>query len=265
MTSARVSIVVPTFREAKNVPELLRRIDSALRKDNLSYEVIIVDDDSDDGIQTVCEELKPRFPVRLIIRTQERGLSSAVVTGLKAATGRCLVVMDADLSHPPESLPGLLAALENPAVDFVIGSRYAKGGTTEEGWGLFRYLNSKLATLLAMPLTSVHDPMAGFFALRRETFESADQLNAIGYKIGLELLVKCRCRCVVEVPIHFANRKFGESKLSIREQLNYLRHLCRLYAYRFFGGRRKEVAVSAEKKLIAEHLLDRSMKSLTST
>ncbi len=264
MTTPEVSIIVPTFREAKNVPELLRRIDASMRDDGLPYEVIIVDDNSNDGIQDACGQLNAQFPVKLIVRTHERGLSSAVVTGLKAAIGTTLVVMDADLSHPPEAIPELVAALQNPENDFVIGSRYVKGGSTEEGWGLFRYLNSKLATLLAMPLTSVNDPMAGFFALRRETFESADQLNAIGYKIGLELLVKCNCRGVVEVPIHFANRKHGESKLSFREQVNYLRHLRRLYAYRFFGGRRKEATVASEKKSVTDRSKERSLKSVTS-
>ncbi|MFN9718482.1 MAG: glycosyltransferase, partial [Planctomycetota bacterium] len=105
MTTPSISIVVPTFREAKNVSELLRRIDGALRGDDRFYEVIIVDDQSDDGIQCICDDLKSRFPVRLIVRTNERGLSSAVVTGLQAATGKMLVVMDADLSHPPESIP----------------------------------------------------------------------------------------------------------------------------------------------------------------
>lgn len=261
MTTPQISIVVPTFREAKNIAELIHRIDAALREDGLTYEVIVVDDNSNDGIQDFCQTLKTQFPVTLIVRTHERGLSSAVVTGLKAAQGEKLVVMDADLSHPPEFIPELAMTLENSQNDFVIGSRYVKGGSTEEGWGFFRYLNSKLATWLAMPLTSVNDPMAGFFALRRETFEAADQLNAIGYKIGLELLVKCNCRGVVEVPIHFANRKHGESKLSFREQINYLRHLWRLYSYRFLGGRTKEGNSSSEKKLIAEPRRVHALKS----
>jgi dolichol-phosphate mannosyltransferase len=139
--------------------------------------------------------------------------------------------MDADLSHPPEAVPELVAALENPITDFVIGSRYVRGGSTDEDWGILRYLNSRMATWLATPLTRAADPLAGFFGLRRETFEAAEQLNPIGYKIGLELMVKCRCQRVVEVPIHFANRKCGTSKLNFREQLNYIRHLVRLYAF----------------------------------
>ena len=147
--------------------------------------------------------------------------------------GNWCVVMDADLSHPPEAIPGMIARLDDGA-DFVIGSRYVSGGTTDSNWGLLRWLNSKVATWLARPLTRAKDPMAGFFALRRTTFERATALNPIGYKIGLELLVKCRCVRVDEVPIHFADRQHGESKLSFREQLRYLQHLGRLYSHRIF-------------------------------
>jgi dolichol-phosphate mannosyltransferase len=168
------------------------------------------------------------------VRKNERGLSSAVIAGMGLAKGNVLVVMDADLSHPPEMISALVAALDDQAVDFVIGSRYVSGGGTDEDWGLFRYLNSKVATWLARPLTSAKDPMAGFFAIRKPTFERAfEELNPVGYKIGLELIVKGGCRQIAEVPIQFHDRVHGESKLSFREQLNYVRHLKRLYEYRF--------------------------------
>ena len=227
----RLSVVVPTFCEADNLPELAERLFSSVSQELYDTELIIVDDNSPDETRTICEALSRRFPVRLLVRTNERGLSSAVIEGIRNASGEILVVMDADLSHPPEAVPELVAALENPITDFVIGSRYIRGGSTDEDWGILRYLNSRMATWLATPLTRAADPMAGFFGLRRETFEAAEQLNPIGYKIGLELMVKCRCQRVVEVPIHFANRKCGTSKLNVREQLNYIRHLARLYAF----------------------------------
>jgi dolichol-phosphate mannosyltransferase len=89
--------------------------------------------------------------------------------------------MDADLSHPPEALDRILAKLEEGA-DFVVGSRYVRGGTTSDDWGALRWLNSRVATLVARPLTTVRDPMAGFFALRRLTFEQGQEFNPIGYK-----------------------------------------------------------------------------------
>lgn len=228
-----VSVIVPAFREAENLPVLIPRVCDALRQAGMSAEVIVVDDDSRDGTPQVMETLGGNFPVRLIVRRGERGLSSAVIRGLREACGKVLVCMDADLSHPPEMVPRLVSAVLDPqGGDFVIGSRYVAGGSTDDDWGLFRWLNSKVATLLALPLTRARDPMAGFFALHRDTFASAAQLDPIGYKIGLELMVKCGCRRVREVPIHFRDRLHGESKLSLREQFNYLRHLARLYRHR---------------------------------
>ncbi|MBP88265.1 MAG: hypothetical protein CMJ64_16365 [Planctomycetaceae bacterium] len=204
----------------------------ALDEANLSAEIIIVDDNSPDETPDVCERLAQDYPLRLIVRRSERGLSSAVIHGMKQARGEVLVVLDADLSHPPEKVPELAAAIAGDSADFVIGSRYVPGGKTDGDWGLFRWLNSKVATLLALPLTSARDPMAGFFALRRSTFEGAQSLDPIGYKIGLELIVKTGCRRIAEIPIRFRDRLYGESKLSLKEQINYLRHLRRLYVFK---------------------------------
>ncbi len=229
-----VSIVIPTYREAENLGVLIPKIAESLAGTDISFEMIVVDDNSPDGTPEICHGLAERYPLRLIVRTTERGLSSAVLAGIQAAQGEFLLVMDADLSHPPEKIPELVLALRNPETDFVIGSRYVAGGSTAEDWGLFRWLNSKGATLLAWPLTSTHDPMAGFFGMRRQAYlQSAGRLDPIGYKIGLELLVKCGAKKVVEVPITFQDRLHGESKLTFKEQLNYLRHLRRLYNYRF--------------------------------
>lgn len=225
-----VSVIVPTYREADNLPLLVPRLAAALKQAGLRGEIIVVDDNSPDATVPICAELADQYPLCLEVRVHERGLSSAVVHGMRRATGKILVVMDADLSHPPEKVPDLVAAIEAGA-DFAIGSRYVAGGRTAEDWGLLRWLNSKAATLLAWPLTRARDPMAGFFALRRETFERARNLDPIGYKIGLEFLVKCGCKNVREVPISFANRVHGESKLTLKEQLNYLRHLKRLYDF----------------------------------
>ena len=232
MNPVDVSVIVPTYCEAENLPVLAPRVAAALEQANLTFEIVIVDDNSPDATPQVCAELAKQFPVRLEVRTTERGLSSAVIHGMKMASGEVFVVMDADLSHPPEQIPELVHSLKAGA-DFVIGSRYVRGGSTAEGWGLFRWLNSTVATLLAWPLTSTRDPMAGFFALRRDTFAAAKHLDPIGYKIALELLVKCRCKNVRETPIHFENRLHGSSKLSFKEQINYLRHLKRLYEFKY--------------------------------
>jgi len=100
---------------------------------------------------------------------------------------------------------------------------------------VLRWINSKIATWMARPFTTVRDPMSGFLGFRRETWASAVDLDPVGYKIGLELIVKCRCRHVTEVPIHFSTRRHGESKLSLRVQLQYLTHIVRLARWKFPG------------------------------
>lgn len=228
------TIVVPTYREADNLEPLCARIDWALSGSGLSYEILIVDDDSADGSEEKIEDIRAKgIPVRLILRKGERGLSSAVLRGFREARGKILVCMDADLSHPPEKLPELVAAIKSGEADFAIGSRYVPGGTTERGWGLLRWLNSKVATILVRPFTRALDPMSGFFALTRKQFVSADPLDPVGFKIGLELLVKCRCKDLKEIPIHFANRTRGESKLTLRERWLYIKHVKRLTDYKY--------------------------------
>jgi len=233
--AGQVSIVVPTYRESENLPLLVPRIDAALRGADLSGEIVIVDDDSRDGsVEAVAALAEAGLPVRIIVRQGERGLSTAVLRGFDESAGEYLLCMDADLSHPPEAIPGMVELLTSGQADFVLASRFCPGGSTDAEWGVFRWLNSKVAQLLARPLTRLADPMSGFFALPREVYARAASLNPIGYKIALELMIKCDCRRIREVPIHFADRRLGQSKLNVREQVNYLRHLRRLYAYRIF-------------------------------
>lgn len=230
----QLSIIVPTYCEAENLTVLIPRINCVLTEAGLDAEIIVVDDNSPDETMQVCEALAENCPLRLITRTSERGLSTAVIAGLNAASGGILLVMDADLSHPPEKIPELVSALNQPQTDFVIGSRYVEGGATDQNWGWFRKWNSRVATWLSRPFTSARDPLAGFFAIRRQTYLKARQiLNPIGYKIGFELIVKCRCRNVVEIPIEFSDRIAGSSKLSFKEQLRYLKHLKRLFDFKY--------------------------------
>ena len=224
-----ISIIVPTYKEALNLPLLIERLEQ-LRK-SMDVELLIMDDNSQDGTTEVIAGLALPW-VRLVVRTQDRGLSPAVVDGLRLATKETIVVMDADLSHPPEAIPALVDAL-GKGHEFVIGSRYVPGASTDESWGVFRWLNSKVATLMARPLTNAADPMSGFFAFRRTLLERATSLNPIGYKIGLELLVKCHVKRAEEIPIHFAQRAKGESKLTFQQQLRYIQHLRRLFIYRY--------------------------------
>ncbi len=226
-----LSIIVPTFRERENLPALVERIDSLRRRYDLTLELLVMDDDSQDGTKQWVAQHAPPW-VQLVTRTGPRGLSPAVVEGMERARHPVLVTMDADLSHPPERIPSMILALQS-GQEMALGSRYVPGGRTDENWGFLRWLNSKVATLLARPLTTARDPMSGFFAMRRSVFERRAPLTAVGYKIGLELIVKCGVENVAEIPIHFTDRVRGESKLSLREQVNYLVHLRRLYIHKY--------------------------------
>jgi len=228
-----VSVIVPTFREALNIPVLVERVTRVRQEHGLDLELLFMDDQSRDGSVEVVENLGLDW-VRLVERTGPRGLSQAVVDGLKMASKDVVVVMDCDLSHPPETIPEMLNLL-GAGRDFVLGSRYVAGGTTDDDWGFLRWLNSRVATILARPLTSLVDPMSGFLAMWRKQI-AFHSLNPTGYKIALELIVKCNVIRATEVPIHFADRKLGTSKLTFRQQLLYLQHLRRLYMFKFATG-----------------------------
>ena len=229
----QVSVIVPTLNESENIPLLLPAVAAALGK--REYEIILVDDNSHDATEAVCAEFAKKYPLKLLVRKRPvNGLSGAVLHGMAEARGEYLVVMDADLQHPPDRLPALLEPLEKNESDFVLGSRYVPGGGTAEGWTFYRKINSGLATLLARPFAGgTTDPMSGFFTLKRSTYVSARHLTPLGYKIGLELMCKCRVKRVKEIPIHFGLRSRGESKLSIKQQFRYLEHLSRLYDFTY--------------------------------
>jgi len=231
--SSAASIIVPTYQEVANLGMLVERLFAALSAAGIEAELILVDDDSQDGTEELIESMKGRYPVRLIVRKGQRGLASAVLSGFAAARYDRLVVLDADLQHPPELIPELLRCLNRNDCDFVIGTRYAGSGGIVDEWPIRRRISSWIATLLARPLAPLSDPMSGFFALHRRTWAEAARVDPIGYKIGLELYVKGGCRRPAEVPIRFEARSAGKSKLTVAEQLRFLRHLFALYRYRY--------------------------------
>ena len=227
-----ISIVVPTLNEVDNIPPLVFQIASVLEMVIPAWELIIVDDDSRDGTVQVCEALSRKgLPVCLLVRRRARGLASAVVYGLGYARAPVLVVMDADLSHPCTAIPAFYREIRR-GFDFVIGSRYIPGGGTDDRWTVYRCLNSKLACLLARPLTTISDPMAGFFAMPRSVWARCGAITPTGYKIGLEIIVKGRPERIRELPIHFRTRAHGESKLTVKQQWLYLVQLAALYRHR---------------------------------
>jgi dolichol-phosphate mannosyltransferase len=224
-----VSLIIPTFNEKENITPLVTRIHQALSSYN--YEILLVDDNSKDGTIEVASSLASRYPVRVIVRKNERGLATAVIHGLSYATGQIIGVMDADLQHPPEVIPELIKALQNGA-DMAVASRYIKGGGCSH-WGLSRRIISRVAAMvshLLLPSTrQVKDPLSGFFMFRRQNIAQA-RLKPIGYKISLEVMLVGRFQQVVEVPFIFEERGGGKSKLRPQQQIDYLKHVLSLMA-----------------------------------
>ncbi|KAF0687454.1 Aste57867_20818 [Aphanomyces stellatus] len=233
------SIIVPTYKECANLKELVTRVFAALGARAATTEIIVVDDNSQDGSEDVIKALAATgLNTRIIVRTTERGLSSAVLRGFEEAKGSLLMCMDADLQHPPESVPDLLDAID-PAkgnAEFVIGTRYgANGFSVDKDWPLYRQVISSGARMLARPLSGLSDPMTGFFGVPATVLQRAkkSEVNPVGFKIALELFVKCRVQNHKEVPINFGVRVHGESKLSSKVIVLYLQHLFDLYNFAY--------------------------------
>lgn len=225
-----ISIVVPTYNEAQTVPVLARRLAAAMS--GHQWELIVVDDGSPDGTAGVASALAPELPVRVVRRPGKLGLASAVMDGWADARGEILVVMDADLSHPPEAVPALVGAVEAGS-DMAVGSRYVRGGGVVD-WPLRRRIVSRVACLMGNALVPVRDATSGFFALRREVIAGV-RLDPIGFKIGFEVIARGRHRRVVEVPYTFRDREHGASKFGTREILNYGLQLAQVARDRALG------------------------------
>jgi dolichol-phosphate mannosyltransferase len=211
----RLSIVVPTFNESRNVRELLCRLEATLGA--TGWEVIFVDDDSPDGTATEVRNIARIDPrVRCLQRVGRRGLASACIEGMLATAAPTIAVMDADLQHDETVLPRMLAEIEQGGADLVVGTRYAAGGSTGD-WNGSRKAMSQLATVTSRVILRqpVSDPMSGFFMLQREVLDSTVyDLSGLGFKILLDILATAKQPLrIVEVPYRFRDRFAGESKL----------------------------------------------------
>jgi dolichol-phosphate mannosyltransferase len=221
--TAALSIVVPTYNERDRLPDLVEAIFRAYRDETVDGELVIVDDNSPDGTGALADDLARRFRVQVIHRSGKLGLGTAVIAGFERATAPVVGVIDADLSHPPAALPRMLAVMRQTSADMVIGSRYVPGGGTHN-WPAARLIMSRVACLIARPLTPVRDATSGFFLIRRDLARGV-RISAGGFKICLELLVRGQPATVVEVPYVFEGRTAGESKMNLKEALGYLTQL----------------------------------------
>jgi dolichol-phosphate mannosyltransferase len=230
----RATIVLPTYNERETLPILLGRLGEIAAQARLDCEAIVVDDSSPDGTAEAAAReaaaLGSALPVTILTRPAKSGLASAVLDGVRRSRGDVIVVMDSDLSHPPDAVPRLLGAVAAGA-DVAVGSRYAAGGGIGR-WPVWRRVLSRGATLLARVVlrVRVRDPMSGFFAARRDLF-ARTRFEGVGYKLLLEILAAGHPR-VTEVPYVFTERAGGRSKLGGGEILNYLRLIVRLWLRR---------------------------------
>ena len=226
----KLGLVIPTLNEEANIGTLIDRVQSSVGLLELDYELLVVDDNSSVGTRRVVQHYQESDPrIRLLVRTEARGLSGAVIYGWQHTDANVLGVIDADLQHPPELLPALLTAILN-GNDIAVASRYLSADGTF-GWNPIRRAVSTLSTWMTVPLQKrgirVRDPMSGFFVLRRRCIEGL-QLHPKGFKLLLEILVRGSIGSAVEIPYHFGLRSAGSSKANWRVGLNYLQLLGRL-------------------------------------
>ena len=234
--NAQISIIIPTYNESQNILQILKSIKDNLPK-NFVTQAIVVDDNSPDGTGKLVEDYLKNikkmadYTIEIIHRKAKDGLSSAILKGIQHAKGDTIVVMDCDFSHPPQIIPKLIESIKKYQYDIVVASRYIKGGKIQ-GWSLKRKTMSKFATLIAKKGLGIdtHDPMSGFFAFKRNIIKGLN-IDAIGYKFLLEILVKTKNVSIKEIPYTFQNRELGSSKLSIRTIFDYYRSVWKLYRY----------------------------------
>ncbi len=224
-----LSVILPTYNEVENLDLIIPKISAVFDSHGIEGEIVVVDDNSPDGTAKRAEELAKDYPVRVKLRTENRGLSASIIDGFAFAKGDIYMVMDADLSHPVDAIPEMIKPIEDGTCEITVGSRYIPGGGCAD-WSLIRKVVSRGAGMLAIGITKLSDPTSGFMAIKNSALEGI-KLDPIGWKIVLETVTRTGAK-VQEVPIIFSDRIKGESKLDAGVQISYLLHLWRLYGFR---------------------------------
>jgi dolichol-phosphate mannosyltransferase len=237
-----LALIIPTLNEAQNIRNVLNRVRSVLDPVGIDYEILVVDDDSSDGTGEIVSAIGLEDPrVRLIVRKGAKGVAGATLLGWENTDASIVGAMDADLQHPPELVPALVAEIL-AGHDVAIGSRYADGGSLGN-WNLPRKLLSNAALWVAMPVQRkqirAKDPTAGYFLVRRECIDQI-QFRRTGFKLLLDVLVRGRIRSIKEIPYTFESRHHGASKATFKVACEYAGLLARLYWERF-GFHQREI------------------------
>ncbi|PKL69639.1 MAG: glycosyltransferase family 2 protein [Methanomicrobiales archaeon HGW-Methanomicrobiales-1] len=227
-----LTVIIPTFKEEANIRNIITEVDAVFKRNNLKGEILVVDDNSPDGTITIANEIKKTKPnVNSIVRLADHGLSQSVAEGFDKASSDILVVIDADLSHPPALIPAMYHEIKE-GYDVVIGSRYMDGGGIKK-WPLKRRVISLGATFLGRLLfPDVSDPVSGFFAIKKSVVANAS-LKPRGYKILLEVLGKGTWEKDKEIPFEFVDREIGSSKLKIKTIVEYAQQVIDITLFSF--------------------------------
>ena len=245
----KLALIIPTLREAANIRIVLDHTRSVLDPVGIRYEIIVVDDDSDDGTGEIVTAIAREDPrVRLIVRKGAKGVAGATLLGWHNTDASIVGEMDADLQHPPDLLPALISAILE-GNDAAIGSRYVEGGSLGD-WNLPRKLLSAAALWVAMPVQRkqirAKDPTSGFFLVRRACVDQIE-FQQTGFKLLLDVLVRGRIRSIKEVPFEFRGRDLGASKATLKVAFEYAGLLSKLYWERFGIHRRHETSARASR------------------
>jgi dolichol-phosphate mannosyltransferase len=237
----QLSIIIPTYNERDNVEPIVQRISSSIESVTDDFEIWFIDDSTDETPAVLEHVALQNQQVHYLHRTSSTGLASAVTLGFRVASGKYMIVMDGDLQHPPELIPVIYQRLVS-GIDIVIPSRFVAGGS-DGGLNIFRKFVSWTARMIGQmalrKLRKISDCTGGYFGLHRSVVKDAD-LNPIGWKILIEVLVKGKYKTVHEVPYSFQSRDAGLSKMSFSEQKNYIFHILKLILHsdedrRFFA------------------------------
>jgi len=208
------SIILPTYNERENIILLVQAIVENLQRETISFEILVVDDNSPDGTaDAVRKHFGDDERIRLFVRTVDRGLARSIAHGIRQAQGKVVAVMDTDFNHDPALLPRMIKFVEY--YDIIVGSRFTMGGGMEEQW---RYNASFLFNFFVRFIlhTQIQDNLCGFFTMEREKLLAMD-LDCIFHGYGeyfmhLLFLAWKRGYSLLEIPAYYPVRKYGESK-----------------------------------------------------
>lgn len=234
MSDKKVTILLPTYNEANNVPPILRALNAVLDGTGHDYEILIVDDSSDRTPQVIENMMKTYPTVRMIHRAKKNrtGLATAFVEGFKKAEGKYILCMDSDLQHPPEVVPLVIEAIKESDSDIIVATRYLPGGGADGLGTLYRKFASRICRMLSwifLPQTrKTTDPGSGFFIMKKELIADVSFGGLRGFKILVDILSRTPWSSVSEVPYVFRKRENEESKATLKQGVQFILHLLHL-------------------------------------